>query len=54
MNLAFEALLFPKERQDRGHDPGPFTDYRSYKLHLQERFRRKCVYCRISTARSNA
>lgn len=48
MNLAFGALLFPKERQERGDDPGPFVGYRSYKPHLQERFRRKCVYCRTS------
>ena len=48
MNPVFEALLFPKERQERGHDPGPFADYRSYKPYLQERFRRKCIYCRVS------
>lgn len=48
MNSIFEALLFPKERQARGHDPGAFADYRSYKPHLQREFRRKCAYCRIA------
>ncbi len=38
--------MFPVRRQDRGPDPGPFTEHRSYKPHLQSAFRRKCVYCR--------
>ncbi len=48
MNRLFEALLYPEDRQTRGPDPGPFADHRSYKVHLQREFRRKCVYCRIS------
>jgi hypothetical protein len=48
MNPAFAALLFPRDRQERGADPGPFVDHRSYKPHLRERFHRKCVYCRTS------
>lgn len=48
MNSALEALLFPKERQKRGQDPGPFADYRSYKPYLQKLFRNKCVYCRVA------
>jgi hypothetical protein len=42
------ALLFPRDRQERSPDPGPFDEHRSYKPHLQREFRRKCVYCRIS------
>ncbi len=48
MTSFFDALLFPKERQERDPDPGPFTDHRPYKRHLQKIFRSKCVYCRIS------
>lgn len=48
MNSVLETLLFPKERQERGQDPGPFADYRSYKPHLQRLFRSKCVYCRVA------
>ena len=28
-------------------DPGPFTDYRSYKRHLQPEFCRVCAYCEV-------
>jgi hypothetical protein len=48
MNEFFAALLFPDKVHKRSSDPGPFTDHRSYKAPLQEEFRRKCVYCRIS------
>jgi hypothetical protein len=48
MPTFFDALLFPVNRIERGPDPGPFSDYRTYKPHLQRVFHRKCVYCRIS------
>lgn len=48
MKRLFEALFYPEDRQVRGPDPGPFADHRSYKVHLQREFRRKCVYCRIA------
>jgi hypothetical protein len=46
MKDLLDVLLFPIERQERGPDPGPFKEHRSYKPHLQREFRRKCVYCR--------
>jgi uncharacterized protein (TIGR02646 family) len=42
-----DALFFPAHRQKRRSDPGPFSDHRSYKSHLQSMFHHKCVYCRI-------
>jgi hypothetical protein len=48
MNDFLDALRFPRQRQERGPDPGPFGEYRSYKPYLQRQFHRKCVYCRIS------
>lgn len=48
MNDFFDALRFPRQRQERGPDPGPFGEHRSYKPYLQGQFHRKCVYCRIS------
>jgi hypothetical protein len=48
MNELFEALLFPRERQDRGPDPGPFPRRpHAYKPHLRLVFRAKCCYCRM-------
>jgi len=46
MNNPLDALLFPGDRHKRGPDPGPFAEHRSYKIHLQREFSRKCVYCR--------
>jgi uncharacterized protein (TIGR02646 family) len=43
----FDALLFPQELHVRSPDPGPWSEHRSYKSHLQREFHRKCVYCRI-------
>jgi hypothetical protein len=42
-----EALLFPRERHQRGPEPGPFSYPQAYKAHLRREFRSKCVYCRV-------
>jgi hypothetical protein len=47
MKNPLDVLLFPADRHERGPDPGPFVEHRSYKTHLQREFSRKCVYCRI-------
>lgn len=31
----------------RGHDPGPYADYRDYKPHLRPIFRARCAYCLV-------
>ena len=31
MDDLIDALLFPKQRQERSPDPGPFAEHRSYK-----------------------
>jgi len=38
---------YPESRHHRARTPGPFTDYRRYKPHLQAEFARQCVYCRM-------
>lgn len=42
-----KAFGYPKEIHRRGANPGPFTDYRTYKPYLRDEFEGTCIYCRL-------
>lgn len=41
-----EVFVYPHAEHQRSTDPGPFLDYRRYRRHVREEFKRTCVYCR--------
>jgi 5-methylcytosine-specific restriction endonuclease McrA len=44
------VYAYPNVRHLRRLRPGPFTNYRRFKMHLQREFGGRCVYCRTPDA----